>query len=198
MVAFKHLARQFDLMAKGCRSLGLDSLEDDFDSCRQDAEKGIVDPEVIVGGIDYDYKSGQDGQASARLLIGALCADLSALATPPAPQPDVTAEVMRQDKDDALAFLSSLHAIHPSYRKSISQVADLIVALHATQLRVAGGAEATFERIKTIVCTSEKSWSYVHTGTLILLLEAIRDELLGKQPDIVDRANTSLRHAEGE
>lgn len=78
-MSLPNLACQFDLMAKGCRSLGLDSQEDDWDSRRQDAEKGVIDPDVIVEAIDYDYRNGHDGAAAARLLIGALCADLAAL-----------------------------------------------------------------------------------------------------------------------
>ena len=81
--SFAHLARQLDLMAKGCRLLGLDSQEDDWDSRRQDANKGVVEPEVIVEAIDYDYRNGHDGRAAAHLLVEALCKDLAALRTLP-------------------------------------------------------------------------------------------------------------------
>jgi uncharacterized protein (DUF885 family) len=81
MTALVNLARQFDLMAKGCRSLGLDSQEDDWDSRRQDANKGIIDPDVIVEAIDYDYRNGHDGRAAADLLVKALCADLAAVSS---------------------------------------------------------------------------------------------------------------------
>lgn len=75
-----HLARQFDLMAKGCRANGLGSWEDHFFRLYEEARDGKISVEEIVETIDYDFRSGQDGRAALTQIIEALLKDCSAAA----------------------------------------------------------------------------------------------------------------------
>lgn len=70
-----HLARQFDLMVKGARSLDLGSWEDRFDDLRRAACDGTITPEQIADLIDYDYQTGQDPKAGVVTLITAILRD---------------------------------------------------------------------------------------------------------------------------
>lgn len=69
-----HLARQFDLMVKGARRMGL-SCEDDFEELRVAAVDGSITAEQIAKLIDYDYRTGQDPLVGATTLIAALLKD---------------------------------------------------------------------------------------------------------------------------
>ena len=73
-----HLARQFDLMAKGCRAHGLDSWEDHFFRLYEEARDGKVSAEEIVETIDRDYRDGNDGRAALSIIIEALLKDCAA------------------------------------------------------------------------------------------------------------------------
>lgn len=77
--ALPHLARQFDLMVKGARSLDLGSWEDDFEELRRAACDGSITAEQIAKLIDYDYQTNQDGLTGATTLINALLRDALAL-----------------------------------------------------------------------------------------------------------------------
>lgn len=72
---FPNLARQFDLMAKGCRSLGLGSWEDDFDQLRQQANSGEITVDQVAEVIDYDYRNDAGGRAALDQILSGLLAD---------------------------------------------------------------------------------------------------------------------------
>lgn len=76
--ALPNLARQFDLMAKGCRAHGLDSWEDHFFRLYEEARDGKISAEEIAETIDYDYRNEIDGKAAATQIITALLADVAA------------------------------------------------------------------------------------------------------------------------
>ena len=73
-----HLARQFDLMSKGCRAHGLDSWEDHFFRLHEEARDGKISVEEIVETIDHDYRTNQDGRAALAQIIEALLKDCAA------------------------------------------------------------------------------------------------------------------------
>lgn len=73
--ALPNLARQFDLMAKGCRSMNLGSWEDHFFRLYEEARDGKISAEEIAETIDYDYRNENDGKAAATQIITSLIAD---------------------------------------------------------------------------------------------------------------------------
>ncbi len=77
MAQLNHLARQFDLMSKGCRAHGLDSWEDHFFRLCEEARNGTIDAEEIVETIDKDYREGQGGRDALALIVTALLKDAS-------------------------------------------------------------------------------------------------------------------------
>ena len=74
---YPNLARQFDLMSKGCRAHGLGSWEDHFFRLYEEARDGEISAEEIAETIDYDYRNGADGKAAAKQIIEALMADVA-------------------------------------------------------------------------------------------------------------------------
>ncbi|MCR6734479.1 MAG: hypothetical protein NVV83_10525 [Afipia sp.] len=78
--ALPNLARQFDLMAKGCRAHGLDSWEDHFFRLYEEARNGTISADDIAETIAYDFRNDNDGKAAATQIITALIADVSGLA----------------------------------------------------------------------------------------------------------------------
>lgn len=76
--ALPNLARQFDLMAKGCRAHNLGSWEDHFFRLYEEARDGKISAEEIAETIDYDYRNDNDGKAAAIQIITALLADVAA------------------------------------------------------------------------------------------------------------------------
>lgn len=75
-----NLARQFDLMHKGCRANGLHSWEDHFFMLYEEASKGAINIDEIAETIDYDYRNGNDGRAALDQLLTAIFADIRGLA----------------------------------------------------------------------------------------------------------------------
>lgn len=73
--ALPNLARQFDLMAKGCRAHGLVSWEDHFFRLYEEARDGKINADEIAETIDYDYRNDNDGKAAANQIVTALLAD---------------------------------------------------------------------------------------------------------------------------
>lgn len=73
--ALPNLARQFDLMAKGCRAHGLGSWEDHFFRLYEEARDGKISADEIAETIDYDYRNDSDGKAAANQIVTALLAD---------------------------------------------------------------------------------------------------------------------------
>jgi hypothetical protein len=71
-----NLARQFDLMSKGCRVHGLHGWEDHFFRLCDEARKGTIDLSEIAETIDYDYRNGQNGRATLDQILTALFADM--------------------------------------------------------------------------------------------------------------------------
>ncbi len=70
-----NLTRQFDLLRKGCKSIGLGSWEDQFGSMQDDARAGKIKAEDIVEIIDSDYRNERGGRETLTQFIEALLTD---------------------------------------------------------------------------------------------------------------------------
>lgn len=106
--ALPNLARQFDLMCKGCRANGLHSWEDHFFMLYEEASKGTININEIAETIDYDYRNGNDGRAALDQLLAAIFADIRGLAEPRAEL--LTAlKAAERAIDDCQNYRSHLH-----------------------------------------------------------------------------------------
>jgi hypothetical protein len=70
-----NLTRQFDLLRKGCKSMGLESLEDQFSGLQDDAQAGTIKAEDIIEIIDSDYRNERGGREALTQFVEALIKD---------------------------------------------------------------------------------------------------------------------------
>jgi len=95
-----NLTRQFDLLRKGCKSMGLGGWEDTFNGLQDDAQAGTIKAEDIVEVIDSDYRNNRDGRAALTQFIEALLAD--ALRSPSVNGAGAMREALRKCRERAV------------------------------------------------------------------------------------------------